>query len=95
MPELDETAAIRRLPDGAALPARIRRRDADRLVVALAVKVSGDRLEVGALVEIQSSSAIYLGEVASIEQDAQVTVAVEHFIDKAALEKIEQVWATS
>jgi len=92
--EPSEIVTIRHLPDGDAHPARIVNQAADRIDLMPIAEVS-DEWQTGALVEIRSPKAIYLGEVAGRQPDSLVTVAVEHFIDRASLAQVEKVWKTT
>lgn len=98
MSELSDAATIRRLPGGELQQARIIRISSDRLSVLPAGNngdsSKGAALEAGALVEVGSSGAIYLGRVLERQPDSLLTVVVEHFIDLAALEEIEKAWLT-
>jgi len=95
MLESSEFATIRRLPDGSARTARIASRSADRLTLVSFHDEPDGAFDAGALVEIDSSEALYLGEVIGRQKDSLVTVVVEHFIDRAALAEIERVWKTA
>lgn len=92
MPESDEAATIRCLPDGTAQTARLTTRTPGRLELTPGGGKPMRAIAVGALVEIDTPAAVYLGEVIGLQKDSQVTVAVEHFIDRAALEEIDKVW---
>jgi hypothetical protein len=90
-----EFVTIRRLPDGAAQSARIANQAPDRLALAPAGDEPSLGFDAGTLVQIDSPEAVYLGEVIGRQHDSLVTVAVEHFIDRAALAEIEKVWKTT
>jgi hypothetical protein len=90
-----EFVTIRRLPDGAAQSARIANQSPDRLALTPAGDEPGLGFDAGMLVQIDSPEAVYLGEVIGRQNDSLVTVAVEHFIDRAALAEIEKVWKTT
>lgn len=92
MPESDEFVTIRRLPDGTAQTARLTSRVPGCLALAPIVDEPVAALAVGALVEVDSREAVYLGQVVGLQKDSHVTVAVEHFIDRAALAEIDKVW---
>jgi len=107
MPELSEDVTVRRLPDGVAQPARMAKPDRDHLTVCGFAR-NGDGLNAcipaGAMVEVEASQAIYLGVVVSRPPDSSgtdcatvacFTVAVEHFIDRAALAQIDTAWKTA
>lgn len=91
MPEPSEVVTIRRLPDGDAQPARVAVRTSDRLAL---VPAGGpeEGFEAGTLVEIEDAQALYLGQVVGRQPDSLVDIAVEHFIDRAALAEIEKAW---
>lgn len=96
MPELDETATIRPLPDGQACPARIRWRETGQIVLVLPDEVAtvpDGAFRPGMLVEVQSAQAVFLGEIVSLEPGTGVIVSVEHFLDRAALEQIGRFWS--
>jgi hypothetical protein len=95
MPEPNEFVTIRRLPDGAAQSARIANQTPDRLALAPLGDEPGLGFDTGMLVQIDTPKVMYLGEVIGRQEDALVTVAVEHFIDRAALAEIEKVWKTT
>lgn len=94
MPEQTEFVTVRRLPDGGALTARIANRAPDRLALAPVGNEASLGFEAGALVQIDSPAAMYLGEVVGPPEDSLLTVAVEHFIDRSALAEIQKVWKT-
>jgi hypothetical protein len=92
MPESNEFVRIRSLRDGSVQTAQIAHRAPGRLALAA---LGGDPdlvLKAGALVEIDCPEAVYLGEVIGRQKDSLVTVAVEHFIDRATLAEINKVW---
>jgi hypothetical protein len=91
MPEGSAAATVRRLPDGDAQPARIESREHDRLLIALPGDAAAREFDAGALIEIQSEEAIYLGAVLH-RQDLQVAISVEHAVNRAALAEIEDAW---
>jgi hypothetical protein len=91
--EVSETATIRRLPRGAAQPARIEKRASDRLGVWVPAGGS-EAFEAGALVEIDGEQAVYLGEVVDRHPDSSVTITVQHLIDRVTLAEIEKGWKT-
>jgi hypothetical protein len=91
MGEGSAAVTIRCLPDGAAQPARIESREYDQLLIALPDESAAREFETGALIEIQSEEAIYLGAVLH-RQDLQVTIFIEHAVNRAALAEIEDAW---
>jgi len=95
MPGSDEFVTIRRLPDGTAQAARITNRAPGRLALAPVGHEPAQGFDAGVLVEIGAPEAVYLGEIIGRQKDSLVTVAVEHFIDRAALAEIEKVWKPS
>ena len=92
MSEGTESVTIRRLPGGDARPARMIEHSLDRLTIILGNTGSEEALEAGALVEVDSDQALYLGKVLSRHADAPITVAIEHFLNRGALAEIEQAW---
>jgi hypothetical protein len=90
-----DLVTIRRLPDGEAHSARIANRAPGWLALAPLGDQTGAGFDAGALVEIDGPEAMYLGEVTGRQKDSLVTVAVAHFVDRAALAQIEKVWGTA
>ena len=95
MPDPTEFVTIRRLPDGDVQTARIANQSPSRLVLSPIGPEPALGFATGMLVQIDSPEAMYLGEVIGRQKDSLVTVAVEHFIDRAALAEIEKVWKTT
>ncbi len=93
VPEPSELVTIRSLPDGQAQPARIAAQTPDRMTVALGDEGSGP--EIGATVEIDAPEFIYLGEIVGRQAGSGVIVAVEHFVDRAGLDEIQNAWKTA
>lgn len=91
MAEANEVVTVRRLPDGDVCPARMTKGDGDCLSL-LAADGEWDQFGSGALVEIETKETLYLGEVASHEPGFPLIVAVQHFIDRAALAELEKNW---
>jgi hypothetical protein len=91
MAEGSAAVTVRRLPDGDAQPARIESREHDQLLIALPDESAAREFEAGALIEIQSEEAVYLGAVLH-RHDLQVTIFVEHAVNRAALAEIEDAW---
>jgi len=78
------------LPDGKTYDGFERGRRGALLDVELAPDTPA-LLGTGALVEVQSSTHIYLGEVQGV-RGATLRISVEHIVDRAALAAIQQVW---
>ena len=95
MRELEEIAAIRRLPDGQTRSARIRRWESGQIVVAFSDERGSHEFVAGAPVEVNSGSVFYLGEVIRVEESGEAAVRVEHFVERAALDEIGKAWAAS
>jgi hypothetical protein len=91
MSEGSAAVTVRRLPDGDAQPARIESREHDQLLIALRDGSAAREFEAGVLIEVQSEEAIYLGAV-SHRQDLQVTIFIEHAVNRAALAEVEDAW---
>jgi len=91
MPERSETVTVRRLPDGAVRPALMESLERHQLLLAPLGDEPSPELETGALIEIQSDDAIFLGEILR-RQDSQMVIAVEHAINREALAEIEDAW---
>jgi len=90
MSEPERQVTVRRLPDGEAYAGLERSLRGALLDVELAPDALAF-LETGALVEVQSSTHIYLGEVQGV-RDAVIRISVEHIVDRAVLAAIQQVW---
>lgn len=86
-----DVVTIRRLPDGDPQSGRMKDEASGRLTI-VAAHASLAAFNPGTLVEVQSDEALYLGEVTARETDSEVTVAVEHFLDRATLAEIEKGW---
>jgi len=91
MPEPQDTVTIRPLPDGEKQPARVADRRPGRVTV-IPCDHESNGLKPGALVEIEASRGFYLGEVVAAAEDGALTIAVEHFVDRAALMEVEKAW---
>jgi hypothetical protein len=52
---------------------------------------AGSQFGMGALVEVESSRTLYLGEVRGC-QGLLLLIAVEHAVDRGTLAAIQQVW---
>ena len=84
--------ALRRLPEGSlkrALLTSWNGRDLELELVA-----DSDEFGAGALAEIETSDAIYLGVVRS-KQGLRILIAVEHWLDRAKLARIQALWNES
>ncbi len=82
---------VRRLPAGETFPALLSNLADNRRGLQLHFPASPPDILAGALVEVVSDSAIYLGEIRS-STESTVAVAVEHILDRAVLGEIERVW---
>jgi hypothetical protein len=91
MSEPDRQVTIRRLPDG-ELQAGIEHSLTGALLrVNVLPSPANRQLGMGALVEVQSATTLYLGEVQGC-RDLLLLIAVEHAVDREALAAIQQVW---
>jgi len=84
--------ALRRLPKGSpqrALQTSWNGRDLELELVA-----DADEFDPGALAEIETNDAIYLGVVRK-KQGLRLCVAVEHWLDRAKLARIQALWNES
>jgi len=90
MSEPERQITLRRLPDGKTYAGLERSLRGALLDVELAPDTPVF-LQPGALVEVQSPTHIYLGEVQGI-RGAVLRIAVEHIVDQAALAAIQRVW---
>ena len=68
-----------------------RRREHDRLLIALPADAAAREFDAGALIEIRSEEAIYLGAVLH-RQDLHLAISVEHAVNRSALADIEDAW---
>jgi hypothetical protein len=89
--EPNERATIRQLPDGDALSGHIEGREEHRLRVKVAPCPNSAEFRVGSLVEVQCERFLYLGVVIGF-QEPMVLVAIEHAMDRATLDVIQNVW---
>ncbi len=92
MRELEEEATVRRLPDGQACAARIRRQENGAVVLVFPCLPAACEIGAGALVEIQSPSALFLGEVSHLDTGS-FTVTVEHYLPQSAVDQIGEAWS--
>jgi hypothetical protein len=88
MPERN-TVKVRYLPDGGILEGR----EAGWENTSLRVDLPGpkDGFSRGVLVEIESGSMLYLGEVQQCSESG-VTARVEHSLDRHKLASIQNTW---
>ena len=91
MPEPDREVTIRRLPDGESQPAIERSLAGALLLLELPPSTAGRPFGLGTLVEVASSSTLYLGEVQGWH-DLLLSIAVEHAVDREALAAIQRIW---
>jgi hypothetical protein len=82
---------VRQLPDGVARAAREGTWDGSLLAIELTADDHGGEFDAGALVEIESAGMIYLGAVL-LRQGLQMSVEVEHAIDRGKLSRIQEMW---
>jgi len=80
---------LHRLPEGGIQRAVERSWSGRHLELELFA--GGDDLGIGALVEIETGAAIYLGEIQR-RQGPRLWVAVEHSVDRAKLARIQESW---
>jgi hypothetical protein len=81
--------SLRKLPDGDVKPAR--ECSWSGRYLELELLDDGDEFGIGALVEIETGEAIYLGE-AQRRQGPRLWVAVEHSVDRGKLARIQESW---
>jgi hypothetical protein len=91
MPEPDRQVTIRRLPDGEPQPGTEHSLTGALLRVELPPTPANRQFGIGALVEVESSKTLYLGEVQGC-QGLLLLIVVEHAVDCDALAAIQQVW---
>jgi hypothetical protein len=89
--EQNEWATIRQLPDGDRQPIRIENREGQRLRVTVPPGTKSTEFAAGSLLEVQSEQFLYLGVILGW-QDSVMLVAIEHTMDRTALEAIQNVW---
>jgi hypothetical protein len=89
--EQNEWATIRQLPNGERQPSRIESREANRLRVAVPPGTGSTEFAAGSLLEVQSEHFLYLGVILGW-QDAVLLFAIEHAMERTALEAIQEVW---
>ncbi|HLW75692.1 MAG TPA: hypothetical protein VKS01_01885 [Bryobacteraceae bacterium] len=82
---------IRRLPDGPRQSARITNRTIDHITLIPSGE-NANEMGAGSLVEIDGVEGFYLGEIVALQAESKILVAIEHFVDRAALAEIESVW---
>lgn len=61
------------------------------LRVELPPDALGRQFSMGALVEVETPSVLYLGEIHSY-RDSMLVIAIEHTVDRAALASIQETW---
>jgi hypothetical protein len=89
MAELSEEITARRLPDGEPRSGSLERRDRKHFLISHLTDCS--EFEPGSLIEIQSETAVYLGQVLG-QQESSLLVSIEHALNRVALKEIEKVW---
>lgn len=99
--EPTEWVIVRQLPDGDPHSGRLESREGQRLRVSLSPAAKGAEFKVGAPVEVQSERVLYLGVVVlgtapdppgSDRSDSAMLIAIEHTVDRVALDAIREVW---
>lgn len=78
---------LRCLPDGVFQNAW----ELDRKNQILELDVTGIELTQGALLEIESGSMLYFGELVRVDEST-ASVLIEHSVDRARLKPIQQTW---
>jgi hypothetical protein len=78
---------VRALPDGEFQPASETKRKGRLLELDLA----GGHFPLGALLEIEQGTMVYLGELQRLT-GSTVVVAIEHSVNREALEPIRATW---
>jgi hypothetical protein len=81
--------ALRRLPEGSF--ERALERSWSGRYVELDLLADSDQFQLGALVEIDTNEAIFLGEIQR-RQGLQLWVSVEHSVNRAKLARIQEAW---
>jgi hypothetical protein len=76
------------MPDGVSYPAEIERREPRQMLISGMEQAD---LKAGALVEVQSSDMIYLGQVSGW-RESRLLVDIEHFLSRTALAELHQAW---
>ena len=89
-----ESTLIRKLPAGGSYTGILSGCDGNRVRLTPEAGDLLSELRSADLVEITSLKTIYLGEVL-YRQGKSLIVSVEHSIDRAALQAIQQVWQPS
>jgi hypothetical protein len=89
MAELSEEITVRRLPDGQPRSASLERRERRQFLISNLKDRT--EFEAGSLIEIQSETAVYLGQVLG-QQDSSLLISIEHALNRVALMEIERVW---
>lgn len=87
--ELSEEITVRRLPDGEARCGSLLRRDRRHFLISNLK--DGAEFDAGALIEIQSEKAVYLGQVLG-QQESSLVISIEHALSRASLMEIEKEW---
>jgi len=90
MSEPEPQITVRRLPNGETYAGFERSLRGAILDVELAADTPAIPAS-GELVEVQSTTHIYLGEVQGVRGSA-LRIFVEHIVDRAALAAIQRVW---
>jgi len=88
----ESEVALRRLPEGSFEKAL--ERSWSGRYVELDLLADSDQFPLGALVEIDTGEAIYLGEIQR-RQGHRLWAAVEHSMNRAKLARIQEAWNES
>jgi hypothetical protein len=94
VPEENGRVAVRRLPDGIPQPALLESFKGTVLQVTLLSDATSLEFPLGALVEVGSEQALYLGEVQGCRASLRM-VAVEHVLTRSSLSALQNVWQCS
>lgn len=89
MSELSEEITVRRLPDGEPRLGSLERRDRRHFLISNLKDWA--EFEAGALIEIQSEKAVYLGQVLG-QEGSSLLISIEHSLNRAAMMEIVKVW---
>ena len=93
MSSQNEEVTVRLLKTSATHSAILLHLEGRRLELKITGPTQSASSNVGSLVEIVSSSRLYLGEVQGC-RDERLIVHVEHIVDRDALERIGTIWHT-
>jgi hypothetical protein len=94
MPEEKGRVAVRRLPNGTPQPGLLESFTGNVLQITLLSDAPSLEFPLGALVEVGSEQALYLGEVQGCRASLRM-VAVEHALNRSSLSNLQHVWHRS